>query len=224
MFPLSTIWVFSDKKLHQYFGMNNIKEFTNNPLSRHDFWLITGPVCAAITLLGITILFWERLGLSRFRERVGWQLGVSPWKGMGYAKKKRPMMGKYIHYVKTRWLWYPRKRISDPETPTPQEGASARPNSCEEALAGPPPPHPREETEGSSIWPPTLPYRLRSSSGNPYDPEMKSIPEAERWASPNRQTLSTPYRQQWKSHDWRTHGLGEGRFFFLQCVFLYLSF
>jgi len=41
--------------------MNNIKELTDNPLSRRQFWRITGPLCAGITLLTIIIISWERL-------------------------------------------------------------------------------------------------------------------------------------------------------------------
>ena len=44
--------------------MNNIKEFNANPLSRLEFWRITGPVCAGITLLALVIISWERLRLA----------------------------------------------------------------------------------------------------------------------------------------------------------------
>ncbi|CUS12892.1 unnamed protein product [Tuber aestivum] len=42
-----------------YFGMNNIKEFNTSPISRRDFWSITGPTCAGIILLTIIIIFWQ---------------------------------------------------------------------------------------------------------------------------------------------------------------------
>ena len=52
--------IFSNKKPYQYFGMNNIKRFHDNPLSLHDFWRITIPICSGIILVVaviITILF-----------------------------------------------------------------------------------------------------------------------------------------------------------------------
>jgi len=47
--------------------MNNIKEFNKNPISQRDFWRTTGPVCAALVLLTIVIITWERPGIVEFR-------------------------------------------------------------------------------------------------------------------------------------------------------------
>ena len=38
--------------------MNNIKEFNNNPISRNEFWRISGPLCAGITLLAVMVVLW----------------------------------------------------------------------------------------------------------------------------------------------------------------------
>jgi len=56
--------------------MNNIKEFNDHPLSRNDFWQITGPLCAGIILLAVIITFWERRPIVRFRSYVGRKLGL----------------------------------------------------------------------------------------------------------------------------------------------------
>jgi len=66
--------VCSDMDPYQYFGMNNIKEFNNNPISRREFWAITGPVCGGITLLAVMILSLSLEGVSRFMRSVGWEL------------------------------------------------------------------------------------------------------------------------------------------------------
>ena len=50
--------------------MNNIKEFNEHPLSRLDFWRITGPVCAGITLLALVIISWERLRLAYVKNKL----------------------------------------------------------------------------------------------------------------------------------------------------------
>jgi len=72
--PLSTIWVFSDKNPCQYFGMNNIKEFNNNPLSRREFWVITGPVCAGLALLAVILLLLGSPRATRFlRNAAGYK-------------------------------------------------------------------------------------------------------------------------------------------------------
>ena len=60
-------WVYSDKKLYQYFGMDNIKGFSGNPLSRRDFWLTTGPVCLGVIVLSVILISWERPRWARFR-------------------------------------------------------------------------------------------------------------------------------------------------------------
>ncbi|PUU79855.1 hypothetical protein B9Z19DRAFT_1080740 [Tuber borchii] len=39
-----------------YFGMNNIKKFHDNPLSPHDFWRITIPICSGIILVAVLII------------------------------------------------------------------------------------------------------------------------------------------------------------------------
>ena len=62
-----TISVFSNKKPYQYFGMNNIKEFNNNPISRDEFWSISGPICAGITLLAVIIVLGSE-AVARFRQ------------------------------------------------------------------------------------------------------------------------------------------------------------
>jgi len=61
MLPSVQDGYFSDKNSYQYFDMNNIKEFKDNPLCRRDFWQITGPVSAGITLLAVTAILWGRL-------------------------------------------------------------------------------------------------------------------------------------------------------------------
>ena len=63
--------------------MENIKEFKEHPLSRTDFWLTTGPLCAAIIVLAIIIIFWKHSPGSRFRAYVRWKLGLPPKKKIG---------------------------------------------------------------------------------------------------------------------------------------------
>jgi len=67
---LCTERVFSDNRLDQYFGMNNIKEFDEHHLSRRDFWLATGPVCVGIILLTVIIISWKRPTARRLRAYV----------------------------------------------------------------------------------------------------------------------------------------------------------
>jgi len=57
--------------------MNNIKEFNDHPLSRNDFWKITGPLCAGIILLAVVITFWERPLVANFRESFRRILGLT---------------------------------------------------------------------------------------------------------------------------------------------------
>ena len=64
--PLPTMSVFSNKKSNQYFGMNNITEFNNNPLSRNEFWRTTGPVSAAVILISVMIA-WGSFVATKFR-------------------------------------------------------------------------------------------------------------------------------------------------------------
>ena len=58
--------------------MNNIKEFSEHPLSRNDFWQITGLLCAGIILLAVIVIFWERPVAARFRAYVRRKLARPP--------------------------------------------------------------------------------------------------------------------------------------------------
>jgi len=54
--------------------MNNIKEFNDNPLSRSDFWRITGPVCVGITLLAVIIILWGSPRVTKSRRNARYKL------------------------------------------------------------------------------------------------------------------------------------------------------
>ncbi|CUS12893.1 unnamed protein product, partial [Tuber aestivum] len=71
-----------------YFGMNNIKEFNASPISRRDFWMVTGPVCGGIILLTVVIIFWERLVGRRFRAYASQKLSPK-WKIDGIESQIR---------------------------------------------------------------------------------------------------------------------------------------
>ena len=54
--------------------MNNIKKFHDNPLSPHDFWRITIPICSGIILVAVLIIIIP-LGVSgetRSGQNAGW--------------------------------------------------------------------------------------------------------------------------------------------------------
>jgi len=59
-YPLSVTRVFSDKKLSQYFGMNNIREFNESPIYLSKFWAVTGSVYGGGVLLIVIIVRWKR--------------------------------------------------------------------------------------------------------------------------------------------------------------------
>ncbi|PUU82950.1 hypothetical protein B9Z19DRAFT_1190011 [Tuber borchii] len=54
-----------------YYGMNNIKEFDNAPMSKRDFWLATFPVLVGILLLTAIIILWKRPYIIELRSRCG---------------------------------------------------------------------------------------------------------------------------------------------------------
>lgn len=61
----STTRVFSNTKpyRYQYFGMNNIREFQQYPLSLRQFWWVTGLVCIGVVLvllLVVAVIFCKR--------------------------------------------------------------------------------------------------------------------------------------------------------------------
>ena len=66
--------------------MNNSKEFNEHPLSRSDFWNITGPLCVGIILLAVIIIFWERPTAARFRAYVRRILSLSPKEKIDYVE------------------------------------------------------------------------------------------------------------------------------------------
>ena len=49
--------------------MNNIKEFSEHPMSRKEFWTATLPVTGAILLLTTLIITWKRLYSKELRSR-----------------------------------------------------------------------------------------------------------------------------------------------------------
>ncbi|PUU82940.1 hypothetical protein B9Z19DRAFT_1190008 [Tuber borchii] len=61
-----------------YFGMN-IKEFKNPP-SQVFFWLISGPICAAMVLLTVIIISWGRPRAVKFRDNLRKKLPLFPKK------------------------------------------------------------------------------------------------------------------------------------------------
>ena len=105
--------------------MQTVKEFGGNTpkLSLDDFWLRTAPAVVGILIVAEIIILWNRTWVAKHRKKI---------------RKSLPS--------------YLRNRISDPETASPQEQALTRPNSQEQPLPGPPPPH-REGSEGSSVLP-----------------------------------------------------------------------
>ena len=69
----------------------NIKEFKNPP-SQHLFWLISGPVCAAMVLLTVIIISWGRPRAVKFRKDLREKLTQS-------TKTK-------VEYIENRWQRY----------------------------------------------------------------------------------------------------------------------
>ena len=61
--------------------MNNIKEFNAHPISRRDFWAITGPICVAVVLLTVIFITWEREKVKAWRKTTREKLKV-------FTKKK----------------------------------------------------------------------------------------------------------------------------------------
>ncbi|KAG0128938.1 hypothetical protein HOY82DRAFT_621333, partial [Tuber indicum] len=53
-----------------YFGMNNIREFNENPMSQRDFWSITASVSAGIISLTVILTFWEHPIVVGLRARL----------------------------------------------------------------------------------------------------------------------------------------------------------
>lgn len=133
--------------------MQTVKEFGGSTakMSLSQFWQSAGPVLAGVLLLTQIVILWKRPTMAKFRNLLPSKLVPSPRKWMRRAKEPRPMMAKPKPHVKEKFPWFLRKKISDPESLSLQEEASTRPDSHEEALAGPPPPNPGEGSEGSSI-------------------------------------------------------------------------
>jgi len=133
--------------------MQTVKEFGGNTakMSLMQFWLNTGPVLAGVLVITQIVILWKGPTMAEFRTLLSRKLFRYPWKLKGRAKELRPVTAKPKHHATKRLPWSLRKKISDPETPSLQEQALTRPNSHKEALAGPPPPHPGEGSEGSSI-------------------------------------------------------------------------
>ena len=104
--------------------MQTVKEFGGNTpqLSLDDFWLRTAPAVVGILIVAEIIILWNRTWVAKHRKNI---------------RKGLPS--------------YLRNKISDPETASPQEQAPTQPNSQGQSLAGPPPPHRREGSDGSGI-------------------------------------------------------------------------
>jgi len=119
--------------------MQTIKEFggPTPQMSVRKFWLTSGPVLAAILLLTVVVVLWKRPLAEEFKTSVKEKLGLSPRKGTGHAKKRRP---KPKAHAQKKLPWSRRKKTSDEEAPNPEESASALPNSHEQVLDGLPPP------------------------------------------------------------------------------------
>ncbi|PUU82946.1 hypothetical protein B9Z19DRAFT_1040095 [Tuber borchii] len=85
-----------------YFGMNNIKEFSDNSLSLHHFWQITGPILAGVLVLTIMVVLWKREWAVNLRSgRLG---GTAPVQAQGLT---------------LRGGFHPRRRIDIENAPSP---------------------------------------------------------------------------------------------------------
>jgi len=58
--------------------MNNINEFNAHPISRRDFWLIAGPVSAAIVLLTAVMVLWKHPRAATVKSYVKEKLHRTP--------------------------------------------------------------------------------------------------------------------------------------------------
>ena len=114
--------------------MQTVKEFGGSipKISLHEFWLKTAPVVIGIILLTEMLILWNRGVRNQLVKILRWRL---------------------LRSRRWRMIRFRRKRIGDPEKHSQQEQALARPNSHEQPLADPPPPHEGEGSEGSSILP-----------------------------------------------------------------------
>ena len=54
--------------------MNNIKEFHDSPLSRHDFWRIAAPIFSGIILVAVIIaILFGVLSETRYGQDIRWE-------------------------------------------------------------------------------------------------------------------------------------------------------
>lgn len=104
--------------------MQTVKEFGGGTpkLSLRQFWLNATPIVLAMVLLAGTIILWKR----------------------PYGAELRTYFGKRLSLPS-------KEKTGDLESPSPREYAPTRLHTHEQALAGLPPPHPGEESEGSRI-------------------------------------------------------------------------
>jgi len=113
---LSTLWVSSNKKPYQYFGMNNIKEFNGNPISRVYFWSTTAPVTAGVMVLTVMIILWGRPWMVRWRSlaREKFRTGMT----ISWRTELEPLA---LDLPVRGSLWWAEDPVLPPRTPrTPQ--------------------------------------------------------------------------------------------------------
>ena len=106
--------------------MQTIEEFNGNTkIPLIQFWQAAGPLVAAILLLTVLIITWKRPSTVAFRARLMEKLGLFPKEKVGGPKERRPVMARFEPHLK-RWIpWFLKKKIIDPETPSPQGRALA---------------------------------------------------------------------------------------------------
>ena len=87
--------------------------------------MAAGPLVAIILLPTVLIINWKRPSSVAFRARLKEKLGLFPKEKVDDPKEQRPIMAKFKPHLK-RWMpWLLRKKIIDPETPSPHGRALA---------------------------------------------------------------------------------------------------
>ena len=118
-FP-SSIWVFSDKRSYQYFGMDTIMDWHKNPLTLSSFWVSTLLLWGLILLVIATVGLWKR-----------------PW-GVRVRSKIREIFSRssFMPYIMEKWSRSDGRRtdIESPASPAP--GSRGRADNPAQASYG----------------------------------------------------------------------------------------
>ena len=110
----------SNKEPHQFYGMQTIEEFNgNSKISLAQFWGAAGPMVAVILLLTVIIITWPRPSTVECRASIRKKLGLFSKKKTSDPKEQRPMMAEFGPHLGKRFPWFLRKKVIDPETPSP---------------------------------------------------------------------------------------------------------